>query len=83
MLNLENRSRKTMSIVDDTEKPVGTEVFRGHFNECLKHLAKCLEAKAPKGLAGAMKARQPIADFCGVVAPTVTGWLEGNSRLIG
>jgi hypothetical protein len=52
------------------------EVFRGHLDECLEHLRQCLEAHFPRGLKGAEKARQPIADFCAVEATTVRSWLR-------
>lgn len=53
------------------------EVFRGHWEECLKHLDTRISSKAPKGLRGAEQARKPLADFCGVKTPTVTRWFSG------
>jgi hypothetical protein len=72
-----------MSVVEDMEEPRNAEVFRGHLDECIRHLAKCLNTHAPPGLKGAEKARQPIADFCGVVVKTVSEWIVGRSKLIG
>lgn len=59
------------------------EVFRGHFEECLDHLWHCFNAHFPKALRGTEKARQPIADFCGVEAKTVGEWMKGRSSIVG
>lgn len=53
------------------------EVFRGHWEECLKYLDTRISFNAPKGLRGAEQARKPLADFCGVKTPTVTRWFSG------
>ena len=53
------------------------EVFRGHWEECLKHLDTRITVKAPRGLPGAAQARKPLADFCGVKIPSVTRWFSG------
>lgn len=42
------------------------EVFRGHLEECLRHLGTSLASSVPKGSRGAAQAKKPLADFCGV-----------------
>ena len=54
------------------------EVFRGHWEECLKHLAVRILAKGPKGTWGASKVKQPMADFCGVKVKTIVRWFNGG-----
>jgi hypothetical protein len=54
------------------------EVFRGHLDECLRHLGGLFDAKYPKNAKGARKAKQPMADFCGVQTKTVVLWLAGE-----
>jgi hypothetical protein len=54
------------------------EVFRGHLDECLRHLASVLNAKYPKGSKGVAKAKRPLADFCGVGDQTVNRWLNAE-----
>ena len=54
------------------------EVFRGHLDECLRHLAAAFEVKYPKNSRGSSEAKKPIADFCGVVIPTVANWFRGE-----
>ncbi len=54
------------------------EVFRGHLDECLRHLAARLESRFPKGAKGLTKARLPIATFCGVAERTVERWLSSS-----
>lgn len=54
--------------------PPKVEVFRGHLNECLQHLAQRFAASFPPGSMGAAKARKPIVDFCGVGSKTVHIW---------
>ncbi len=53
-----------------------TEIFRGHVKECLIHLGKTIANVHPKGSRGARKARQPIADYCGVSEATVLLWFD-------
>lgn len=72
--------------MDEPEKqqPENKEVFRGHLDECVEHLAGCLQAHVPKGTKGVESARQPIADFCGVNNWTAKTWLDSTgSNLIG
>ncbi|OGY30119.1 MAG: hypothetical protein A3F35_03365 [Candidatus Woykebacteria bacterium RIFCSPHIGHO2_12_FULL_45_10] len=59
------------------------EVYRGHFEECLKHLSKSLLLRLPKGSKGLVKFREPIANFCGVSVKTVVRWLDGSTSPIG
>lgn len=54
------------------------EVFRGHFEECLRHLGTSLASSVPKGSRGAAQTKKPIADFCGVTIDSVTRWLHGT-----
>lgn len=56
------------------EKP---EVFRGHFEECLRHLGTKLVSSAPKGSRRTTQVRRPIADFCGVSTISVGRWFDG------
>lgn len=72
-----------MSDVDIVQRAETLEVFRGHFDECMEHLKRCFDAHFPKGLSGAEKARQPIADFCGVPLSTVSSWFLQRNRVIG
>lgn len=64
----------------DEERP---EVFRGHLEECLRHLAKQLSVLFPPGTKNISRARKPMADFCGVGDATVRGWLVGNQSAVG
>lgn len=59
------------------------EIFRGHLDECLEHLAKCFAAHVPKGSKGASAARRPIADFCRVGEPAVSDWLSTPQKVPG
>lgn len=54
------------------------EVFRGHFEECIKHFGISLASRAPKWSRGAAQAKKPVADFCGVTMNSVTRWLHGT-----
>ena len=54
------------------------EVFRGHFDECLDHLKKRLDEKAPKGTRGVRTVKEPIAAFCLVGIEAVHRWLQGH-----
>ncbi|OHA89758.1 MAG: hypothetical protein A3C70_00665 [Candidatus Zambryskibacteria bacterium RIFCSPHIGHO2_02_FULL_43_14] len=55
--------------------------FRGHLEECLKHLTVRLLEAYPKGSKSAAKARQPMAEFCGVQIHAITGWLYRSDHL--
>ena len=59
------------------------EIFRGHFEECLRHLGTALTSQVPKGSKGATRARQPVADFCCVIPHTVARWLNGAVAPVG
>jgi len=56
-------------------------VFRGHLDECLRYLGRIFNAQIAKRSKNVSKARQPMADFCGVSSETVKIWLDGNSAL--
>lgn len=56
------------------------EVFRGHLYECLKHLAERFNRVMPKGKHGAVSAKNPMAEFCGVAVNSVTRWFDGSER---
>ncbi len=51
------------------------EVYRGHFDECLKHLGRTIRAQKPKGSKGAERVLQPIAGFCHAVPSSIKNWL--------
>lgn len=57
------------------------EGFRGHLEECLKHLGARFADRFPKGSKGAAEARRPMAEFCGVNIHTATGWLYRSDHL--
>lgn len=57
------------------------EVFRGHFDECFKHLGTSLAARARKGSREAALQKKPVADFCGVTVNSVTRWLHSTGPL--
>lgn len=60
------------------------EVFRGHLDECVEHLSRCLHSRFPKGTNGARRALEPIAKFCGADTQTVACWLrESGAKTIG
>lgn len=59
------------------------EVFRGHLQDCLKHLGQCVSNHFPKASKGVREARLPIAQFCGVDEGTVKRWLDGTSGFVG
>jgi len=59
------------------------EVFRGHMEECLRHLDSRLASRAPKGTKGAALVRKPVADFCGISVKTVSRWLRTGSLPVG
>ena len=58
-----------------------SEIFRGHVEECLKHLGLKLYQGIPRGSRGASEAKRPIADFCGVTVDTTTRWLNDPKHL--
>lgn len=49
------------------------EVFRDHFDECLKHFGKQLNSVSNKVR---LKTIKSFADFCGVAQPTVKRWFD-------
>jgi hypothetical protein len=51
------------------------EVFRGHLEECLKHLAKRLDKILPPGSKNVSQLREPMANFCGAKDGTIQRWL--------
>ena len=57
------------------------EVFRGHLDECLRHLGTKLAEVVPKGSRGAMESKRPLAEFCGVTIDSVTRWLSGATPI--
>lgn len=57
------------------------EIFRGHTDECMRHLAADIAFRSPKGSKEAGKAREPIAKFCRVSINTVRTWFSGETRL--
>jgi hypothetical protein len=63
---------------DETGTPESPNVFRGHLDECVEHLSRCITSNAKKHL-DVVELRQPIADFCKVRPNTVKNWLDGGS----
>ena len=61
-------------MINETERT--PEVFREHFEECLRHFANRFNAKHPPGKKGLPRIRKPIADFCGVGDSAVQAWLS-------
>ena len=60
------------------------EIFRGHLEECLRHIWDTLKkAGYKRGTHGLAEARMPIAKFCDVSDPTVKDWLEGKMEPVG
>jgi len=57
------------------------EVFRGHFDECVKHLSERIIAHVPKGTRGAVKFCAPMAKFCKVSIISAAGWMRGTRGL--
>lgn len=57
------------------------EVFRGHIEECLRHLGMSIISSVPKGSRGAVQVKKPLADFCGVTIDAATRWLYGTRPL--
>jgi len=66
-----------------TEEADRSEVFRGHLGECLDHLGKILGAAALKGTPQAVKLREPIAEFCGVLEGAVARWFRDRKPPLG
>lgn len=58
-------------------------VFRGHIDECLRHLATSINERASKGSWGAGQAKEPAAKFCAVTVDTVARWLNKVNSPIG
>lgn len=54
------------------------EVFRGHLEECFRHLGTSLTSSVPKGSRGVTLAKQPVAEFCGVTIRSITRWLHNT-----
>jgi hypothetical protein len=52
------------------------EVYRGHFEECLRHLGTSLASSEANISRGAAQVKKPVADFCGVSIQSVTRWLN-------
>src|SRR3989344_351324 len=65
----------------DDERP--PEIFRGSWEECLRHFTQALEVANPPNSRGAMDARRPFAEFCGVIANTFTSWMTGRNKPVG
>ncbi len=59
------------------------EVFRGHLEECLRHLGAEFASKAPKGSRGSAQVKKPLADHCEVAVSSVTRWINGGILPIG
>jgi len=57
------------------------ELFRGHVDECAKHLAQRLAEYLPKGSKGLIQAREPMAKFCGVGNDAIVHWLDVRPHL--
>jgi hypothetical protein len=63
------------------EENVNGEVYRGHIEECLRHLAKMFHSKVSKGSKKAAEAKKPMADFCGITIDTVNRWFNDPNLL--
>ena len=59
------------------------EVFRGHFKECLQHLAVSLKEGNSNAQIKGTPAVKLIADFCGVKTDVASRWLEQETAPIG
>lgn len=57
------------------------EVFRGHWEECLRHYGAVIRSKVKKFSKGSSRSRAPIVNFCGVTDYTVTRWLYKGESL--
>lgn len=56
------------------------EVYRGHFDECLRHLSRDMKLHHPRGARGSQEAKKPIGDFCGVSEMTTARWIYGHNQ---
>ncbi len=54
------------------------EIFRGHVEECVRHLANLIAPQASRGSRELVEAKQQIADFCGTTVQAVGYWLSGE-----
>ncbi len=64
------------NVVVNEESP--PEIFRGYLEECWEHLVREMQSKTPKNSKRAGRAKQPIAEFCGVLNSTVQNWMVGR-----
>lgn len=55
------------------------EMFRGHLEECLKHLSMAVASQAPPRSRKSAQLKKPIWEFCEVTLQTVKTWLEKSS----
>lgn len=60
-----------------------TEVFRGHLEECLRHLCGKFDAIGPRGSKGSRLVKKPMAEFCGVTVDSVVRWLHSSHPPVG
>lgn len=61
---------------ESPERP--EEVFRGHFEECLKHFLDRFRVSIPKSAKSSWEAKRPLAEFCNVEINSVGRWLNGE-----
>lgn len=54
------------------------EVFRGHLEECLGHLGASLASRASEDSQEVIRTKKVIADFCGVMADSVSRWFRSD-----
>ena len=59
------------------------EIFRGHLEECVRHLGTRLVSGMPYSPRGIAKKLKPIADFCGVTNRSVSRWLVARRFPVG
>ncbi len=52
------------------------EIFREHFEECLRHFGKTFSANYPPGSRNRCKLLKPLIDFCGVGRQTAQKWID-------
>ena len=57
------------------------DVFRGHVEECLRHLAARFLEAYPKGSRSSGEGKKPIAEFCRVNIHTITDWFFRSEHL--
>jgi hypothetical protein len=55
--------------------------FRGHVEECIKHLAARILEVYPRGTLASTEVKRPIAEFCGVNIHSVTSWFFRGNHL--